>query len=166
MVCGRISLKPTTVTKGSSAKISISAVPPCPPPIIATRLEVTFDFDRRGLRLVMRGERGEGLGDGIDTHFHDRNRWKIFSKRRSLPLSGYDADKTGGLANRHRQMSMNQDILLSWVSARMVSINWSMSLNSRYTEANRTYATGSNSFKARMTSSPTVRLGTSVSPRS
>src|SRR5680860_909708 len=72
MVCGRISLNPTTVTKGSSAKISISAVPPCPPPIIATRLDVTFDFDRRGLLLVMRGERGEGLGDGIDTHFHDR----------------------------------------------------------------------------------------------
>ena len=54
--------------------------------MIATRLEVTFDFDRRGLFLVVRVARGEGLEDDIDTHFHDRDQVEDLSEQKIRPL--------------------------------------------------------------------------------
>ncbi|MDH4359256.1 MAG: hypothetical protein OEW33_00760 [Nitrospirota bacterium] len=64
----------------------MSAVPPRPPPIIATRLAVIFGFDRPEFLLVMRGGRLEDLGDGIHSHFHDRKQVEDLDELKACPL--------------------------------------------------------------------------------
>jgi hypothetical protein len=63
----------------------MSAVPPCPPPIIATRLAVTFCCKRRGLFLEGREEELEGFGDAMHTRFRDPEQVENLYEQKACP---------------------------------------------------------------------------------